>query len=179
MAFKDLDRRQFIISGLGAGLGLVMPRAAAHAGAARSLAFHNLHTGETLSAAYWSGGYYLPDPCRRIDRLLRDHRTGDVAPISRALLDALFELNARIGADAPFDVISGYRSPRSNAKLASASSGVARKSLHMKGMAIDVRVPGYSLKRLHKTAVAMKAGGVGYYPKSGFVHIDVGRVRYW
>lgn len=176
---ETLHRRKFLITGLGAGLGLMMPRAAALGGSTRNLAFRNLHTGETLSATYWSAGHYCPKPCQQIDRLLRDHRTGEVAPISRRLLDALYELHNRIPVDGPFEVISGYRSPRTNAKLAAARSGVARKSLHMKGMAIDIRVPGFSLKRLHKTAVAMKAGGVGYYPRSGFIHVDVGRVRYW
>lgn len=179
MPHMELHRRKFLIAGLGAGLGILMPRAEALAGSTRSLAFKNLHTGEALTADYWAEGHYRPHACRQIDRLLRDFRTGDVARISRHLLDTLFELHKRIPSDAPFEVISGYRSPRTNALLRRASSGVARKSLHMRGMAIDIRVRGCSLKRLHQTAVAMKAGGVGYYPRSGFIHMDVGRVRYW
>ncbi|MDH3240983.1 MAG: DUF882 domain-containing protein [Alphaproteobacteria bacterium] len=182
MHFDALDRRKLVLSGLGAAAGLILPSAAALAapsGAARRLTFKNLHTHESLAAAYWADGHYQPQACRQIDRLLRDHRTGDVAPMSRRLLDALFELQVRLGGTAPFEVISGYRSPKSNARLASTRSGVARRSLHMRGMAIDIRVPGCSLKRLRAHAVEMKVGGVGYYPKSGFIHVDVGRVRYW
>jgi uncharacterized protein YcbK (DUF882 family) len=95
------------------------------------------------------------------------------------LLDVLHDLRGQLGTEAPLEVISGYRSPKTNAVLAKGSSGVARRSLHMRGMAIDIRVPGCSLKRLRAAAVAIKAGGVGFYPRSGFVHLDVGRVRYW
>lgn len=157
----------------------MLPAAQASASRGRTLAFANLHTGEELTATYWAEGHHLPIPCRRIDRLLRDHRTGEVAPISTRLLDLLYALSVRLPNDAPFKVISGYRSPRTNTRLARAGRGVARNSLHTRGMAIDIRVPGCSLKRLHATAVALKLGGVGFYPKSGFVHVDVGRVRYW
>ncbi|MDX1484998.1 MAG: DUF882 domain-containing protein [Alphaproteobacteria bacterium] len=179
MSLGDLDRRRFLGIGMAAAAGLVVPAVPAMAGAGRALSFRNLHTGERLTATYWSGGRYLSDGCRQIDRLLRDHRTGDVAPISVELLDLLHDLHRRLDAAAPFEVISGYRSPRTNSRLAAASSGVARRSLHMRGMAVDVRLPGCSLKRLRTTARAMKAGGVGFYPRSGFVHLDVGRVRYW
>jgi uncharacterized protein YcbK (DUF882 family) len=179
MKIDHPDRRRFLISGLGAAAGLVMPSVPAQAGVSRRIAFKNLHTRESLAATYWSDGHYRPEACRQIDRLLRDHRSGEIAPMSRRLLDALFELQARVGSDSPFEVISGYRSPRTNARLAAARSGVARRSLHMRGMAIDIRLPGCSLRRLRAHAVMLKAGGVGYYPKSGFIHVDVGRVRYW
>jgi len=173
------DRRRLLISGLGAAAGLLLPSVPALASASRRLVFKNLHTHESLAATYWADGQYRPAACRQIDRLLRDHRSGDIAPMSRRLLDTLFEIQARIGSDAPFEVISGYRSPKTNARLAASHSGVARRSLHMRGMAIDIRLPGCSLKRLRAQAVKLKAGGVGYYPKSGFIHVDVGRVRYW
>jgi uncharacterized protein YcbK (DUF882 family) len=180
MRFDDQGRRTFLISALGAGAGLVLPAMPALATPApRQLAFKNLHTHETLQTTYWAGGHYRQTACRRIDRLLRDHRTGEVALISRRLLDALYQLHARIGSDAPFEVVSGYRSPKTNARLAAASNGVARRSLHMRGMAIDIRLPDCPLKRLRAEAARMKAGGVGYYPRSGFIHMDVGRVRYW
>jgi len=112
-------------------------------------------------------------------RQLRDHRTDDVMPIDRALLDALASLREKLETDQPFHVISGYRSPATNARLAAASDGVARKSLHLQGRAIDIRVPGRSLEQVRSVALAMKSGGVGYYRRSGFVHLDTGRVRSW
>jgi uncharacterized protein YcbK (DUF882 family) len=157
----------------------MVPAASPRAARGHKLAFKNLHTGESLTTAYRVDGQHLPEASRRIDWLLRDHRTGEVAPISVQLLDALYDLRDRLGTEAPFEVISGYRSPKTNAVLANAGSGVARRSLHMRGMAIDIRVPGRSLRRLRTAAVALKAGGVGFYPKSGFIHLDVGRVRYW
>lgn len=176
---KAIDRRQFLIAGVGAAAGLIVPGSAAMAAPGRTLGLVNLHTGEELATTYWLAGRHVPSACREIDALLRDYRTGDVAPISTRLLDLLHAIRTRIGTDAPFEVISGYRSPMTNARLASASKGVARKSLHMQGMAIDIRVPHCTLKRLRAVAADLKGGGVGYYPKSGFVHVDVGRVRYW
>lgn len=147
--------------------------------AVRALAFRNLHTGEELRATYWEGGRYQPDALAEINRVLRDHRTGDVATMEPALLDLLHRLHRAMDAGQPFHVISGYRSPKSNAALAARSTGVARKSFHMAGMAIDVRLPGRPLKSLHKAALALGGGGVGYYPKSDFIHVDIGPVRRW
>lgn len=168
-------------AGIGATFaGLVSPGAQAVVlPSTRLLSFENLHTGERLQTAYWAEGRYDPAACQRVDWVLRDHRAAVAAPISTELLDLLHALRLRLGTEAPFQVISGYRSPVTNAHLSSASSGVASNSLHMKGMAIDIRVPGCKLTTLRETAVALKAGGVGYYPKSNFVHVDVGRVRYW
>ena len=145
----------------------------------RSLAFDNLHTGERLKLDYWVHGAYVPDALASINHVLRDFRTGDVRAIEPKLLDLLVAIRQVLDTTAPYAVISGYRSPNTNAQLHEASSGVASQSLHMKGMAIDIRVPGRSLAVVHKTALAMRAGGVGYYPKSDFVHVDVGRVRRW
>ena len=145
----------------------------------RSLAFHNLHTGENLDLVYWSDGAYQPDALHEINRVLRDFRTGDVHPIDPQLLDLLVKVNRRLESTNPFQVISGYRSPATNALLRHETEGVAKSSLHMRGQAIDVRVPDRALSDLHRVAMSLRGGGVGYYPRSDFVHIDVGRVRYW
>ena len=146
---------------------------------ARRLALQNLHTGEATKLEYWAQGAYVPEALDEIAHVLRDHRTGAAHPINPALLDLLHNLNSRLETTKPFHVISGYRSPETNAKLAAASSGVAHQSLHMQGMAIDIRVPGVDLRDLQKSAKSMAVGGVGYYAQSNFVHVDVGRVRYW
>ena len=147
----------------------------------RRVAFHNLHTDEKLDAVYWERGEYVPDALQAINKVLRDFRTGDVHPMDPKLMDLLATLHATVDAKQPFQVISGYRSPKTNAMLHEASehSGVANKSLHMKGMATDIRLPDVALSHLHNAALALSGGGVGYYPKSDFVHVDVGRVRHW
>jgi len=145
----------------------------------RALAFNNLHTGEKLKIDYWVEGRYVPDALKDIDHLLRDFRNGEVHRINPKLLDLLNHLHRKLGSNAPFEVISGYRSPATNAMLHARSHGVATHSLHMKGMAIDIRLPDRNLKDLHQTALAMRAGGVGYYTKLDFVHVDVGRIRHW
>jgi uncharacterized protein YcbK (DUF882 family) len=147
--------------------------------APRSLSFFNLHTGEAVTTTYWEGGGYNPEALRTFAKVLRDHRSNEIHPIAPGLFDLLHTLHGRLETSAPFHVISGYRSPRSNAQLAAESTGVAKHSLHMEGMAIDIRIPGIGLANLHKVAMALGGGGVGYYPSSDFVHMDVGRVRYW
>ena len=147
--------------------------------APRRLAVHNLHTGESLDAVYWEQGAYVPDALSAVNHVLRDFRTGDVHPIDPRLLDTMARLGARVAAKQPFSVISGYRSPRTNAMLHRESGGVATHSLHMQGMAIDIRLAGLELSKLHEAALGMRAGGVGYYPGSDFVHVDVGPVRRW
>ena len=176
-------RRELIRRGLGlaamAAVGAPAGQALANLGPARKLGFHNLHTGETVEAAYWEAGAYVPDALQAVNRVLRDFRTGEVHPIEPRLLDLLARLQGRLDVSRPFQVISGYRSPRTNAKLHAASSGVATKSLHMQGLAIDIRLPGVALSDLHVAALGLQGGGVGYYPGSDFVHVDVGRVRRW
>ena len=155
-------------------------RPAASADDAGRLAFVNTHTSESLRVVYRDGPRYLTDALARIDHLLRDHRTNEVHPIDPALLDQLNRLASLLGVGIdPYHVISGYRSPRSNAMLAGRSGGVAKKSLHMSGQAIDIRVPDVPLARVREAALSMKAGGVGYYPRSDFVHLDTGRIRQW
>lgn len=147
--------------------------------APRHVALHNLHTGESLEACYFDQGRYVPDAMAAVNKVLRDYRTGDEHPMNPGLLDVLHKVRERVGANAPFQVISGYRSPKTNAMLHERSGQVAGHSLHMDGMAIDVRVEGVALDRLHKAALVDQAGGVGIYPVSNFVHMDVGRVRRW
>lgn len=145
----------------------------------RSLAFDNLHTGEKLKIDYWADGDYIPDALQTINHLLRDFRNGEVHVIEPKLLDLLTLVRAHLETKSPLEVISGYRSPQTNAMLRAESHGVAAKSLHMQGMAIDIRIADRSLDVLHRTALALRAGGVGYYPSADFVHVDVGRVRTW
>ncbi len=148
-------------------------------GPERTLSFHHTHTGETLSATYWADGRYLEDGRQVINQILRDWRTDEVAAIDLRLFDFLYALRRKMDSDAPFHIISGYRSPKTNASLRQHSNGVAKRSLHMRGMAVDVRLPGSELKHLVRAAKRLKAGGVGYYPKPDFIHIDTGRVRSW
>ena len=145
----------------------------------RSLSFYNLHTGESLTTTYCVDGSCVPDSMAEIRHVLRDFRTGQEHDIDVRLLDLLSRLKAKAETNKPFQVISGYRSPKTNQMLRRTSTGVARRSLHMSGEAIDIRLPGRDLKWLRQTALDLKKGGVGYYPKSDFVHVDVGRVRQW
>jgi len=146
----------------------------------RQLSFVNLHTGEQVRAAYWAQGRYLREGMREINRLMRDHRNGAVHPMDPRLLDVLFHLQHRVGARGPIQVVSAYRSPQTNALLHEADpDGVATHSYHMDGKAVDIRIPGLPLRTLHKAALSLRAGGVGYYPGSNFVHVDVGPPRRW
>jgi uncharacterized protein YcbK (DUF882 family) len=147
--------------------------------AVRQLAFYNLHTGESLSAVYWEGGRYLKDGLAEIDYVLRDFRTGDVLGIDPELLNLVHRLRRTMDDEEPVHVISGYRSPATNAMLARRSKGVSKNSYHVKGMAIDLRLPKRRLADLRAAALALGGGGVGYYPKSDFVHVDTGPVRAW
>ena len=179
----QVQRRQLLRFGLGAaaaaGLGAPATQALAALGGGRELTFRNLHTGESLTAAYWEAGRYVPDALDAVNEVLRDHRTGEVHAIDPQLLDLLSGLAGKLEARPRFQVISGYRSPASNAKLHAKSSGVATRSLHMQGKAIDIRMGGVELANLRRAALGLRAGGVGYYPSSDFVHVDTGRVRQW
>ena len=186
-----LTRRRFL--GFGAAAAAVAlapvrafaspsPRSKTGADPERGLSFFNLHTGERLRTAYCCAGEYQPEALQAINHILRDFRTGQVKAIDTSLLDLLHELGGTLETDAPFHVISGYRSLHTNALLRArggANSGVASRSLHQFGKAIDIRVPGVKLDHLHHAARSLKLGGVGYYPSSNFVHVDTGRVRYW
>jgi uncharacterized protein YcbK (DUF882 family) len=149
------------------------------AAANRALTFHHTHTGERLAVEYFCSGSYIPDALAAINRHLRDFRTGEEHIIDPALLDLLHRLRLTTGSDRPFEVISGYRSPRTNQMLREKSTGVAASSLHIAGKAIDIRVADVPLSALRAAAIDLRAGGVGYYPESQFVHVDTGRVRTW
>lgn len=153
--------------------------ASAQSSAMRSVALDNLHTGESIEAVYWDAGDYIPDVLDAVNTHLRDYRNGQVHPIDPRLLDLLDAVSQRTESRARFQVISGYRSPETNAMLHERSAEVAKKSFHIQGMAIDVRLPGVELRHLHAAAVSLGRGGVGFYPESNFVHIDVGPVRTW
>ncbi|HJS56806.1 MAG TPA: YcbK family protein [Vicinamibacteria bacterium] len=171
-------RRGFVKHAALAAAGAFLSRRA-HAESRRSLAFYNLHTGESLRVDYWSEGTYTAGALHDIDHILRDYRTGGVKEIDIRLLDLLHRLTGTLGSSEPYQVISGYRSAATNASLRAGSDGVARHSLHVDGRAIDVRLPGVRLEDLHRAALAQRGGGVGYYPSSAFVHVDTGRVRAW
>jgi len=179
----DLSKRHFIQTGLiGAASCLVANPALAlgrRTTGMKELAFHNLHTDERLRVTFWKNGSFDRAALSKINHILRDFRTGDVFPISANLVELMHDLQTRLRTDVPIEVISGYRSPKTNAMLASQSDGVARKSLHTKGLATDLRMRGIGLRQIQMAALFMKRGGVGYYPKSDFVHVDVGRVRHW
>jgi uncharacterized protein YcbK (DUF882 family) len=179
-----LDRRSLLKASMLVVSGCIFPHTAIGALETklpldRALSFHNLHTGESLKTVYWSQGKYVSEALVDINYILRDHRTGEIESIDKRLLDLLYAIGKRLGTRNPFKIISGYRSPSTNAFLCKISSGVAKGSLHQKGKAADIRVPGCELSSLRNTAIALKAGGVGFYPQSNFVHVDVGRVRYW
>lgn len=184
--FSTLDRRSFLkMSGLALVAAPVLAEAATATPsplsglAERSLSFYNLHTSESLKTVYWQSGQYIAPSLAEIHRVLRDHRTGEKHEIDPRLLDLLCDLRLRLETKEPLQIISGYRSPKTNAMLHSNGNGVAERSLHLVGKAVDIRIPGRALSLLRKTALSMKAGGVGYYPSSDFVHVDTGRVRSW
>jgi uncharacterized protein YcbK (DUF882 family) len=145
----------------------------------RTLSFYNTHTDEKLTATYLRGSSFDKGALKDINHILRDFRSGDVHPIDLKLLDLLTELHQKTGSKKPFQIISGYRSPKTNKMLNAESSGVAKRSMHLDGKAIDIRLADVPLHTLRATAVAMKVGGVGMYTVSNFVHVDTGRVRYW
>jgi uncharacterized protein YcbK (DUF882 family) len=187
---SSLNRRAFLGVGLTAAAALLVPERVAAAleapvrrrSAERELALFNIHTGERLTTTYCCDGEYQPAALQQIDFILRDFRANQIKPIDPALLDLLSELQGTLGCDSPYHVISGYRSPETNAMLrvrGGANSGVASGSMHVLGKAIDIRVPGVKLADLREAARSLKLGGVGFYPASNFVHVDTGRVRYW
>jgi uncharacterized protein YcbK (DUF882 family) len=180
MSISLTSRRGFLGVAASAAAGLLVPKGAfAQPLAPRVLRFDHLHTGEKLAIEYWKSGTYESESLDAINHLMRDFRTGDVHPIDPPLLDLLHDLADATGTSRPFEIISAYRSPSTNAVLHAHSGGVASKSLHLEGMAIDVRLNDVPLKQLRRAALDARRGGVGYYPDSNFVHVDTGRVRTW
>jgi uncharacterized protein YcbK (DUF882 family) len=174
-------RRRFLGGCAGLAAGALLAPAVLHAAPRREyhLNLLNLHTDERLRVTYWADGTFDQDALARIHHLLRDHRSGEVHPIDHALLYLLHRLQAQVGRHRDIHVISGYRSPQTNAMLRRVSTGVAKRSLHTQGRAIDVRIPHIPTEQLYVFAKGLEGGGVGLYRKSAFVHLDTGRVRSW
>ncbi|MGR8947982.1 MAG: YcbK family protein [Gammaproteobacteria bacterium] len=181
---RPLKSRRKLIAGFSGALAASMltpfsAAAAVNSAPRKTLTFVHLHTGEKLESTYWADNSYHRPALDSIDHLLRDFRTGDVHPIETGLLDILHRVKLELNIDAPFHVIGGYRSPKTNDMLRKKSTGVAKRSLHMQGRAIDVRVPDLKSSLLREVAADLKLGGVGYYRSSNFVHLDTGRPRVW
>ncbi len=181
-AMGTFSRRQFAAIGIAATATAIMsPKSAlsAFSYGPRKLSFRSLHTQETLSTTYWSGGEYNHAAIQSISYLLRDHRNGEVKMIDPELLDMLYVLHELLDSKEPYHVISAYRSPASNALLRRRSRKVAKNSFHMRGQAIDIRLPDRNLASLRDLAKDLQMGGVGYYRRADFVHLDSGSVRSW
>lgn len=164
----------------GAALPLASQSALASLPDARSLALDHTHTHERIALVYAVGEQYVPGALSTLNHFLRDHYFGDVGLIDPQLFDLLYGVKQVLGAGQSFQVISGYRCPTTNATLRNTrGGGVASHSLHMEGKAIDIRLPGVPLSELRDAALSLRAGGVGYYPREQFVHVDTGRVRSW
>jgi uncharacterized protein YcbK (DUF882 family) len=175
----NTSRRRFLALTALSAPAVLWPGMVRAAVGPRRLAFHHTHTGETLNLEYSEAGRYIPDALLTINQLLRDFRSGEVHPIDPALLDLLYGLRQQVGSSAPFEIISAFRSPTTNAMLARQGGGVATNSLHLSGRAIDIRLPGVATANLRDAGMRLRAGGVGYYPESDFIHVDTGRIRHW
>jgi uncharacterized protein YcbK (DUF882 family) len=183
MSTVHLPRRTFIrrVVALGAGAPLVMAGHSARGtpSTERTLELEHLHTRERIAIAFASGSAYVRASLDALNRFLRDHRTGEITNIDHALFDQLFALHRLLDANVPFQVVSAYRSPATNAMLLARGGKVALDSLHIQGRAIDIRLAGVALADLRDAAKSLRLGGVGYYPASNFVHLDTGRIRSW
>lgn len=178
------DRRDFMKGSLAALVGGLLPLwTAKNAYAITNFAswkvnFKFQHTGETFNGVYRVGDRYLPEAFDKINTVLRDYRTGEAFPMDPRVIDIISMLQQKTGSER-YNILSGYRSPKTNNNLRSSSSGVARNSYHMYGQALDVQAPSSGVRALRQQARALRAGGVGYYPRSNFVHVDTGDVRSW
>ncbi|MCI5125858.1 MAG: DUF882 domain-containing protein [Candidatus Electrothrix sp. AR5] len=182
-----MNRRSFLALGAKAAVGLCLSQAApawakispSLFATPRTLSFYHTHTRERLDITYATSGNYDIEALAEINTYLRDFRTSEVHPIDPDILDILWKIQQKMCCNSTYEIISGYRSPKTNQQLRQKSNGVAKRSLHMKGKAIDIRITGEKTKRVRDCAISLKSGGVGYYAKSNFVHIDTGRVRTW
>lgn len=176
-----LARRTVLrLGALSVGAALVgRPAAARSVSATRCLDLYAINTGERLRAEYVARGRYLPDALAAVSHLMRDHRSGDVHPIDPALLDVVHRLATRLETTQPIHVVCGYRSPETNRRKLAAGERVARNSFHLHGRAVDLAVPGRSSAVVRRAALSLRVGGVGHYPRAGFVHVDTGPVRTW
>ena len=181
----NVGRRDLLKMGLGTICASILPLFPANNAMAYSkfgswkVSFRHAHTGESFSGVYRVGNKYLPEAFERLSYVLRDFRTEEVFPMDPRVIDILSVIHNRIGATEPYQILSGYRSPKTNNMLRTGSAGVAKNSFHMYGQAVDIQIPGKSTKKLRNVALNLKAGGVGYYPRSNFVHVDTGNVRSW
>ena len=180
-ATDGASRRNFLNIAVGAGVAALLPARALAAAPERSLRFYNTHTGEFTSTTYWADGQFIQEGLQQATFILRDFRNGAQKAIDPGLLDLLVQLRGMVGSGgaSAFHIISGYRSPQTNALLRESTGGVARHSMHLEARAIDIRMPGIALDRLRAAAIGLQGGGVGFYPDSNFVHVDTGRVRTW
>lgn len=180
-----IDRRGVLKAGVLGAAAAAIPLIGAGEAQAKAghdswrVSFKQAHTGESFNGVYRVGNRYLPEAFERLNYVLRDFRTGEVFPMDPRVVDILSMVQSRCKSSEPFQVLSAYRSPKTNSNLGKASSGVAKNSFHMYGQALDIRNPNVSTKRLRNVAQSLKAGGVGYYPRSSFIHIDTGTVRSW
>jgi uncharacterized protein YcbK (DUF882 family) len=147
--------------------------------AGRTLSFYHLHTGERRKITYFEQGSYLPDALEELNHLLRDFRSGEVADMDPKLFDLLYALKDKLDTSRPFEVVSAYRSPSTNAALRSRGHGVAEKSFHIQGKAIDISLENRAARDIRNAALDLGRGGVGFYRRRGFVHVDTGPVRKW
>lgn len=179
------DRRELLKGSLATAGSLLLPQLAFAARdrnrdiEARTVSFYHTHTGKRGSFTYWEKGEYVPEVMKAVNYFLRDWRDNSIHKIDESLLDQLYLLHYFTDSNKPFEVISGYRSPKTNAMLLKKTEGVEKDSYHMQGRAIDVRLADVKLKYLHRAALDLKAGGVGYYPQSNFLHVDSGVLRAW
>ena len=181
---EGVSRRKFIGLIVCAGISGLFPKSVFGAIedrpiTKRSLSLYNPHTKDLFHGVYWRNGEYVGNALKKINHIMRDFRAGDIKRIDTHLLDLLSTISIKLKPQKPFQVISGYRSPETNAKLRKRGKGAAKNSYHIQGKAVDIRLPGYRTSALRRTAFRLKLGGVGYYPKRGFVHVDVGPIRYW
>ncbi len=175
-----MNRRIFLGAALAVASAPSFARSQRRSEQPRILSFHHLHTDERLTLTYRQGDHYQRSSLERLNRFLRDFRTGEVTAIDPKLYDLLFDIKQQLGHDdAVFEIVSGYRSPKTNAMLRSTSSGVAKRSLHMSGKAIDVRLSDMPTRSIRDAALRLARGGVGFYSRSNFVHLDTGNVRQW
>jgi uncharacterized protein YcbK (DUF882 family) len=180
---QGVERRDVLKLGLAGLLGAIVPifpagKSFAASNATWSANVHSSHTNERFSGVYRVGDRYLPEAFERLNYVLRDYRTGEIFPMDPRAIDivSLLQRKTRLNS---VEVLSGYRCPKTNAMLRKASTGVAKNSLHMYGQALDIRAPGYNTRELRNLAKTLHAGGVGYYPRSNFVHVDTGEIRSW
>ena len=182
---QSLSRRSFLTKTAAAGIAATVPTLlttgeayAANHGSWK-VNFENAHTGDSYSGIYRNGDQYSPEAFQKLSYVLRDFRTGEIFPMDPHVIDILSMIQNKTRQYGPITILSGYRSPKTNHDLGKRSRGVAKNSFHMYGRAIDLHIDGYSTRGLRNVALGLRAGGVGYYPRSNFVHVDTGDVRTW